>query len=281
MDTNFSIYSRVNNNTPIRSMTLQQWIDPRNFTGLESAIEHIRSLPTKAEQARFKMKLPAATISGVFSYRSEPNLTKHSGLVSLDFDEVGDDPEGVRDYIYRLPFVIYAGLSAGGRGVWCVVPLAFPERHKLHFEALSDDFKGIGLSLDPSPKNVASARFASIDTTYNVKRSWETYYRLQEPKPTPIHETFTPLAGTSDIQYIYNRLSKAIREAPDGLKRNTLYKTAMAAGGYVAAGALTTQEALTLLENEIRKRNIVSFNEAQKSIMAGIQKGLQTPIKLI
>lgn len=72
---------------------------------------------------RVKCRLPAVTFAGVFSRRAKSALKSYSGLAPLDVDQGVDDPAGIRDALYRLPWIALAYISPSARGVKAVARL--------------------------------------------------------------------------------------------------------------------------------------------------------------
>ena len=147
-----------------------------------AAVERIRAIETKVKRDELKCALlPGITPSGVFSYRAENSLIKHSGLIAGDVDMKDNPytPESLKGFISGFQNVAYCGLSASGRGLWFLIPIANPERHREHFAALREQFAKEGIRLDPAPANVASFRFYSYDPAAYFNPAATPYVRLK------------------------------------------------------------------------------------------------------
>ena len=70
-----------------------------------------------------------------------------------------------------------------------------------------------------------------------------------------------------------------IRQAQDGEKRITLNRASILCGGYISAGRMEEEEVIRVLFHEVCKRDVDNEEHAKKTIIAGIEKGKQTPIK--
>jgi len=153
-------------------------------------IERIRATAAKDERSKLKKMLPCFQPSGTFSRRAEDGLLVHSGLLMFDVDSDKNpdlDSQNAplwRDKIARLKEVAYCALSVSGKGVWGVVPISNPERHKEHFAALEADFAGWGIVIDAACSNVAHLRFWSYDPNAYFNHSATTYTKLLFPQPT-------------------------------------------------------------------------------------------------
>lgn len=156
-----------------------------------AAVEQVRAIEGKAERdALKKALLPGITPSGVFTHRAENGLVKHSGLIAGDVDMKDNPytPQSLKAYISAFENVAFCGLSASGRGIWFLIPIAQPDRHKEHFAALLNQFAKDGIKLDPAPANVASFRFYSYDPDAYFNPAAKPYTRLFSATP----DTYTP-----------------------------------------------------------------------------------------
>ena len=108
-------------------------------------------------------------------------LIAHSGLICIDIDEK-DNPDvaefdRLNELIRIIPYVVYCGHSIGGKGYFVIIPIASPEKHKEHFEALRQDFARCGITIDKSGKDVTRLRIYSYDNTAYINPSAATYER--------------------------------------------------------------------------------------------------------
>ena len=152
-------------------------------------IEHLRSVEDEDEQKRLKLLLPQGTISGVFSYRNAAGLLDHSGLICIDLDSKdnpGMNAEQTKQRLSEFEEIAYIGLSVGGKGLFCVVPIAYPDKHKAHYRALEEDFKGLGLVTDSACKDVCRMRVVSYDPNPYTNYQATEYTHTKQQPPTPI-----------------------------------------------------------------------------------------------
>lgn len=150
-------------------------------------ILRLRSIGDEKERKAIKKRLPQAAISGIFSKRNKEGLTRHSGLICIDIDGK-DNPdinlEETKNTLSGLQEIAYVSLSVGGRGLFCIVPIAFPNNHLEHFLSLQDDFKALGLTIDTACKDVCRMRCVSYDPTPIINPNPETYsYLKSQPQP--------------------------------------------------------------------------------------------------
>lgn len=119
-------------------------------------------------QDLLKIKMPVLMVSGVFEGgKSAKNLVNHSGLIVVDIDlkdnlTISNFPE-LKTELCKIPNVAYCGKSVRGKGFWLIIPIAYPEKHKLHFRFMEKWFATKGIKIDPSGENVNRLRFYSYD----------------------------------------------------------------------------------------------------------------------
>lgn len=201
---NVSYFSDIyNSRTPIGSLPLTSILFSER---VRARVEALRALPYgSAEFNQAKRQMPCYTPSGVFSVRNSEGLIKHSGMLCIEWDKV-EDVDALKDLLGGLPFIYYAGLSCSGRGVFALIKIAEPTKHREYFRALSEYFGGIGYRVDESGKDVCRLRVASFDDTpiFNPDSEvWDIVPTIAKPTYTPRMATATDerllLAG---VEYI-------------------------------------------------------------------------------
>lgn len=146
------------------------------------AREHYNTLA--ARYKALKKQLPCAILQGVCPTHKDNGFTAFSDIMCLDIDEekphkgrngnewVKDNGLGwavIRDKLARNPHVAFVSLSAGGRGVFVVIPIASHEHHAEHFAALRTLFsKHYHLHIDEAAKNVSRLRYISFDEAARI-----------------------------------------------------------------------------------------------------------------
>jgi len=143
------------------NVNLLEWLGDESD---QSVINTLRTL-SGDEYTRYKKKLSGITPSGTFTKRSESGLVEHSGLIQFDVDSKDNavSMEELKTKIQYIPYVAYLSYSTSGNGLWGLIPIQYPERHKSHFRAIQKAFHNTGVRVDPAPSNVASFRFTSYD----------------------------------------------------------------------------------------------------------------------
>lgn len=160
-----SFFTSHNSPTSEKRINLWNWLNPdKEYLDI---INKIRNTSDKKERTRLKGLLPCVTISGIFRKRNKYSLLKHTGLISIDID--GADNPDIKDFeklkfeIGKLPFVLYCGLSAGGKGVFVIIPIADPIAHLAHFFSLEKMFFDMGINIDSGCKDITRLRYLSYD----------------------------------------------------------------------------------------------------------------------
>lgn len=155
----------------------------------KSEVEQIRSATSKQEKNALKSQLPAITPSGVFhTKRKVENLVHHTGLIQIDID--GKDNTHLnlaetKELLMQVEQVCFCAYSVSGNGLFALVPIADPSRHRRHFLALEQDFKNdYNIVIDKSCKDVTRLRGYSYDESYYINENAVVYEGLIEPKPT-------------------------------------------------------------------------------------------------
>ena len=210
---NVSVSCFANYDTPANPVTI------RLLTWLHSdkhrpKIEALRLVGDKATRDAIKATLPAITPSAVFTYRQEASIVPGSHTRLLQFDIDLKDNRHIRNYadlkaqISKLPFVAYCGLSASGKGYWGLVPIAYPERHGQHFDALKRVFAHYKIQIDTKPRNVASLRGYSYDPAPYLPERVQVFELYDRP-PLPPKRDFT---RTTDADTERERVEVCIQE---------------------------------------------------------------------
>jgi BT4734-like, N-terminal domain/Primase C terminal 2 (PriCT-2) len=150
-------------------------------------VDKIRHAKTKDEIDMLKSKLPAITPSGLFhTRRAAENLVSHTGLIQIDID--GKDNKHLnisktKELLKEIQQVCYCAFSVSGKGLFALVQISTPEKHKEHFLALERDFKeDFNIIIDKSCKDVSRLRGYSYDPEYYVNDNALIYEKLFKVK---------------------------------------------------------------------------------------------------
>jgi hypothetical protein len=169
----------------------------------QSQVELVRSEQSKERRKVIKETLPAVTIGGTFTKRSQDNLETHSGFICIDIDDYTD-----RTKINEDEYTYASLLSVSGTG-FAVICKVDPLKHKESYNFLSEHyFKNYGIVVDEAPKNVASARFVSYDPDLFInKKSKKAKCKIEKRKSAP---NLSILVPKSDIGDLVNQVNKSV-----------------------------------------------------------------------
>jgi hypothetical protein len=133
-------------------------------------IEAIRCTLDAEIQNEMKKHLPCICFSGMFSERFDNCLTAHSGFICCDVDEVpSEEIDALKTTLYGLSFVYAVWLSPRGNGLKFLVRIAKPEKHRQHFQALTEEMSDISGNWDASSINESRVCFESYDPDILIK----------------------------------------------------------------------------------------------------------------
>jgi hypothetical protein len=191
-DIKVCLFKNYHSTIPIE-VNLWEWLKDDSR---KADIEYLRTLNDKDDIRIIKSSLPCITPSGTFSERKLSGLIKHSGIICIDIDADHNphitDFEQQRNELCNLINVAYCSLSASGRGVFCLIPIQYPEKHKLHFEALKLNFESQGITIDKSCGDVTRLRGYSYDPKAYFNESAMVYSQLFDNKIKTSSTTFKP-----------------------------------------------------------------------------------------
>jgi hypothetical protein len=265
LDRMVSCYKDYYDPNPI-DVNLNTFLNSRKY---KAEIDLIRQLEDKSQRDEKKALLPSITPSGLFSYRKETGLIKHSGLVQIDIDYKGnehiDNFEDIPKEVANLPYVAYCGYSASGYGFWCLIPIAYPDKHKLHLQALKNVFMGYDIKIDNAPSNVASLRGYSYDDAAYINHNAETFTQISKPQEIRVIRNNNYEATTEQ------RFERAIKKTQqtelfvDGSKHCFLVKLA----GYCNAVGIDYDTCVSLVEQNFRRYTDANIEKPIANVYKG------------
>lgn len=182
---------------------------------LVEIVDEIRISTNIFEKKRLKTKhLPVATISGTFTERKVEGLKQHSGLICIDIDRKDNlDVADINDFKLKLALlnhIMYCGLSVSGEGLFCVIKISNPEKHKEHFYALQEDFKNMGIVIDKSCSDITRVRVYSYDDDAYFNINSTMYDKILENNIN----SNTKVEHSQRIQGEYNSIKSEPKQPP-------------------------------------------------------------------
>lgn len=221
-------------------------------------INDIRASSNEEERKFLKSKLPAITPSGVFSKRKADCLVEPTNLICIDIDGKDNpsisDMEELKKKLSKLSYIMYCGLSASGKGLFCIIPYKDYRNHKLHFNALEQEFKDMGIVVDSSCSDIGRLRFYSYDEYPYANPDAEIYTRTLEKVPEIKQSRFHQ---KTDIVHNSNQTHQNIDKNTMSLEEFFLSPTNM---DYASATPLSkTQKVERLLKRVIEEKKDITL----------------------
>ena len=250
------MFSHRLSTTPIKTINLWEWLLLENkYTPY---INDIRASSNEDERKFLKSKLPAITPSGVFSKRKADCLVEPANLICIDIDGKDNpsisDMEELKKKLSKLSYIMYCGLSASGKGLFCIIPYKDYRNHKLHFNALEQEFKDMGIVVDSSCSDIGRLRFYSYDEYPYANPDAEIYTRTLEKMPEIKQSRFHQ---KTDIVHNSNQTLQNIDKNTMSLEEFFLSPTNM---DYASATPLSkTQKVERLLKRVIEEKKDITL----------------------
>lgn len=250
------MFSHRLSTTPIKTINLWEWLLLENkYTPY---INDIRASSNEEERKFLKSKLPAITPSGVFSKRKADCLVEPTNLICIDIDGKDNpsisDMEELKKKLSKLSYIMYCGLSASGKGLFCIIPYKGYRNHKLHFNALEQEFKDMGIVVDSSCSDIGRLRFYSYDEYPYANPDAEIYTRTLEKVPEIKQSRFHQ---KTDIVHNSNQTLQNIDKNTMSLEEFFLSPTNM---DYASATPLSkTQKVERLLKRVIEEKKDITL----------------------
>jgi len=140
------------------------------------AVRNAKDLMTKSN---LKEKLPSYTPSGIFERSGSHFPLKMNNFICIDIDKKDnlqvEGFENLKEQLSEISYIAYCGLSCGGEGYFCIIPIADHFLFKSHFHSLNADFANIGITIDQICSDIGRKRFVSYDPDPYINYEPETY----------------------------------------------------------------------------------------------------------
>ena len=242
---------------------------------LVKELRELRQADVEKYKAR-KSEMPAVIFQGKFSRRANESLVEASGLMILDFDHTGIE---LKERLKTIPFIYVSFVSLGGDGVKALVKIPVVQsdaEYKEYWFAVDKALRDLlPEAIDSACKDISRACYFSYDPYVYVNSEAIVFTeRLQKDEKKPVtHE-----------KYVKNDYKRAmvplnyIRSAVDGERHTKILKASRLMGGYVAAGIMSDQEAVRLLEQEAYHIDPSDFQINRRAIIDGIENGKSHPV---
>jgi hypothetical protein len=159
-----SMFINCKSTNPIQKINLWDWLVKKSI--YMPFVDEIRESTSKDRISFLKSQLPAITPSGIFSERKSDKLIKPTNLICIDIDGKDNcdlDMDVLKLELSRIPYIMYGGFSAGGKGLYCLIKIDDYQQHKCRFQTLEQEFEKMNVVIDSSCSDLARLRFYSYD----------------------------------------------------------------------------------------------------------------------
>ena len=173
-------FNNIKQTTPEAETTILEFLNKVKSGTWERLINPINAEKNKEKRQALKNKtLPYVLISGIFERRAAAALTKHSGFICLDIDDI-DDIDSEWDKVVTDSYTYGAFKSASGNGIAVIVKIN-PKKHAESFLNLEAYYlEKYLINLDSSCKDVSRARYVSYDPNTYINEEAETFKDLKK-----------------------------------------------------------------------------------------------------
>lgn len=192
-------------------------------------IEAVRRIDRQANESEYRQAkdnilsfIPSCVCKGKTG--KAENVEHVNNLIAIDLD--AKDNEGVtieemRTKINSLPYIMYSSLSVGGKGMYALIPILDENKtdFKGVFNALNEDFKALGLTLDGSCINVNRERYMSFDDNEYWNKECEIYTK-KITIPTQVHTH--PSKVGENAKPLTEREFKKVKSMVEDIKANKI-----------------------------------------------------------
>jgi hypothetical protein len=212
----------------------------------------------KTTKDKLKKELPAMVYTGKFKGRGNDNCTEYNGLIVLDFDHV--DVTYTKSELKQRDYIMAVWTSPSGDGVKALAKIDSDSKddkiHKEFYRQIRLDLNYLGL--DTAGKDISRACFESYDPEIFVRDNVKNFELAQ-----------------IDVMQVPRAMIHASKKGELHDKRRD---AAHYAGGFVAEGLITYDEALEQLVAAVNEHGTLDPEMALKDIKDGLKEGMGKPL---
>ena len=188
-------------------------------------IEAVRKIDRQANESEYRqakdniLSFTPSCLCPIGGSAKAENVDHVNNLIAIDLD--AKDNEGVtleemRTKINSLPYVMYSSISVGGKGMYALIAISESNKNdfKAVFNALNEDFKALGLTLDGSCVNVNRERYMSFDDNEYWNTKCEIYTKkLNIPTQVNGHPTRVEINANKPLTAReYNKVRDMVKD---------------------------------------------------------------------
>lgn len=188
-------------------------------------IEAVRKIDRQANESEYRqakdniLSFTPSCLCPIGGSAKAENVEHVNNLIAIDLD--AKDNEGVtleemRTKINSLPYVMYSSISVGGKGMYALIAISESNKNdfKAVFNALNEDFKALGLTLDGSCVNVNRERYMPFDDNEYWNTKCEIYTKkLNIPTQVNGHPTRVEINANKPLTAReYNKVRDMVKD---------------------------------------------------------------------
>ncbi|MBC7508259.1 MAG: PriCT-2 domain-containing protein [Ferruginibacter sp.] len=203
-----SIYKNIHDATSQDTIPIDMFLHGIQSGKWQDLVLKIRCITDKEIRRAEKSKCPYVTVSGIFGEkRSKESMKLHSGFISMDIDNLGNELEGVKNLLTADPYVYCCFVSISGTGL-CVLFKIDTEKHSESFDGIADYLiKKYQIIIDPSGRDNCRPRFVSFDPFLYINDK-SLLFKKYLPKPKAKKITSTIFVKT-EFDSVVNEMVKS------------------------------------------------------------------------
>ena len=241
---------------------------------VQKTIDLLHSEKDKKRKAEIKQSLPVICFSGKFTQRAIKHCAMHSGFAILDFDHV-ENLQEKKNKMMSYDFVYSVFISPSGDGLKVLVRIpADIEKHSGYYKGLEKMFP----DLDSANRDISRACFESCDKDIYINANAIEFTDYIEVLDATINNSVV-IQNTENNYSKAEQACKIIRNSIAGSFHQDLLRASRLMGGFIAGGLIDESMAISMIENEIKKKPINDFEAARVTIQKGINHGINSPIQ--
>jgi len=243
-----------------------------------------------------KLRIPAVTPAGTFSYRRTDRLIQASGILHADVDGLNARRlQWVRESLRDDPVVLYAFTSpslAGQKFGVRIPPVSDDTTYKTYFWGLHRHCRRVhGIELDTTCQDISRLCFMSVDPQCYVNPSPELFTETVDPpthgpaahtQPNPIWLRFpqpkrvpTPAIAAA-AQDLFDRAVRRLETAAKGTRHRSRLSVGALIGGLIQGGVLGQTAAEAIID--IAKTHSAHPEQAERTMRDALRFGAAHPI---
>lgn len=222
MEASFSIFHKpITNNQPGDETNVFDLSDLIG-SGFKETTDKLRSITDKSQNHTYKSRnFNYVTFSGVFKERKDASLIKHSNLICIDIDHVGEDLERIKSIINDdKDHIIMTFTSPNGDGLKAVYPIdssldsqvAWYRAYTVHISSICNLSTDL---IDSSCSNVSRACFICHDPDVYINpeitmTSGVVPIKINTENPQISYESYT--SETFELNFFSRNTDENFRE---------------------------------------------------------------------